>query len=149
MSVYGGDTHWRNSMKPARFFFLDARAAVPFVFTLLHLRLWTLAVAAITTLIFYILEQRGMSFDAALRAIRVWFVGNKRPNIQTSNRRRMVDYASEPWPEKFVDRPLDEAKETPEKTPKTAATNKAAPSGAKKVIRGDAPQAAKSPRGAA
>jgi|SRR5688572_15276816 intracellular multiplication protein IcmT len=146
MSVYGGDTHWRNSMKPARFFFLDARAAVPFVFTLLHLRLWTLAVAAITTLIFYILEQRGLSFDAALRAIRVWFVGDKRPNIQPSNRRRMVDYSFEPWPEKFVDRPLEETGETP----KAAPANKAAAPGVKKVIRGAAPQAAaKPPRGAA
>jgi intracellular multiplication protein IcmT len=149
MSVYQGDTHWRNSMKPARFFFMDARAAVPFVFTLLHLRLWTIALAATTTLIFYILEQRGMSFDAALRAMRVWFVGNKRPNIRPSNRHRMVDFAFEPWPEKFVDKPLDDEKETPEKPAKPAATNKAAPAGAKKVIRDAAPPNAKPPQGAA
>ncbi len=109
--VYGGDTHWRNSMKPARFFFMDARAAVPFVFTLLHLRWYTLVMAAITTMIFVILEQRGMSFDAALRALRVWFVTRKRPNIKHSDRHRMVDYAWEPWPLKFVDKPLEEGEE--------------------------------------
>jgi intracellular multiplication protein IcmT len=149
MSVYDGDTHWRNSMKPARFFFLDARAAVPFVFTLLHLRLWTLALAAITTLIFYILEQRGMSFDAALRAMRVWFVGHKRSNIQTSNRHRMVDYAFEPWPEKFVDKPLEESNEAPGKPQKPVATNRPAMAKPKKVIRAVSPQEPAPPRGAA
>jgi intracellular multiplication protein IcmT len=118
--VYGGDTHWRNSMKPARFFFMDARAAVPFVFTLLHLRWYTMLMALFTTLIFYLLEQRGMSFDAALRGFRVWFVGRKRPNIKHSDRHRMVDYAWEPWPEQFVDKELDGSESPPPEAPKKA-----------------------------
>lgn len=89
------DTHWRNSMKPARFFFLDARAAVPFVFALLHLRWYTLVIAAVTTLVFYILETRGLNFVAALRAFRVWLVTKKRPNVKHSDRTRMVDYGFE------------------------------------------------------
>jgi intracellular multiplication protein IcmT len=90
------DTHWRNSMKPARFFFLDARAAVPFVFALLHLRWYTLVIAAVTTLIFYILEARGLNFVAALRAFRVWLVTKKRPNVKHSDRTRLIDYGFEP-----------------------------------------------------
>lgn len=89
------DTHWRNSMKPARFFFLDARAAVPFVFALLHLRWYTLVIAAVTTLVFYVLETRGLNFVAALRAFRVWLVTKKRPNVKHSDRTRMVDYGFE------------------------------------------------------
>jgi intracellular multiplication protein IcmT len=90
------DTHWRNSMKPARFFFLDARAAVPFVVCLLHLRWYTLVFAAMTTLMFYILETRGLNFVAALRAFRVWLVTRKRPNVKHSDRTRLVDYGFEP-----------------------------------------------------
>lgn len=89
------DTHWRNSMKPARFFFLDARAAVPFVIAMLHLRWYTLVLAAITTLIFYFLEVRGLNFFAALRALRVWLVTRKRPNIRHSDLHRWTDYAFE------------------------------------------------------
>jgi hypothetical protein len=122
-------------MKPARFFFMDARAAIPFVFTLLHLRWYTLVGAAVTTLLFYFLEQRGMSFDAALRGMRVWFVSRKRPNIKHCDRHRMVDYAWEPWPEKFNDKPLDDSESvTPDpqktsmKTERTSAKPSATPS---------------------
>jgi intracellular multiplication protein IcmT len=93
------DTHWRNSMKPARFFFMDARAAVPFVFAMLHLRWYTMVFAGITTLIFYFLEQRGLSFVAALRAFRVWLVTRKRPAVRHSDITRMVDFAFEKLPE--------------------------------------------------
>jgi intracellular multiplication protein IcmT len=152
MSAYGGDTHWRNSMKPARFFFLDARAAVPFVIMLLHLRLWTMIVATLTTMAFYILEQRGMNFAAALRGLRVWFVGCKRPNIKTSDRHRTVDYAWEPWPEKFNDTPLEEsdspAPVDPRKAPNSGRKT-AAP--AKKVSRPGqtSPASGATPAGAA
>ncbi|MBI3419675.1 MAG: hypothetical protein HY053_06050 [Proteobacteria bacterium] len=142
MTAYGGDTHWRNSMKPARFFFMDARAAIPFVFMLLHLRIWTFFLAMFTTLIFYFLEQRGMSFDAALRGLRVWFVGCKRPPIKHSDRHRMVDYAFEPWPEKFKDEPLEGGEEavTPEEDQKAASAKRSATANPKKVIRPEVPQ---------
>lgn len=89
------DTHWRNSMKPARFFFLDARAALPFVLVMLHLRWYTLVIAGVTTIIFYILEKRGLGFISALRAFRVWLVTRKRPAITHANMTRMVDFAYE------------------------------------------------------
>lgn len=143
--MYGGDTHWRNSMKPARFFFMDARAAVPFVFTLLHLRWYTLVFAALTTLLFYILEQRGMSFDAALRAMRVWFVGRRRTNISHTDRHRMVDYGWEPWPEKFTDKPLDGPESEP-LNPQMRTAKTARPSSKPaKVIRPAPPKAAAAP----
>lgn len=89
------DTHWRNSMKPARFFFLDARAALPFVLVMLHLRWYTLVIAGVTTIIFYILEKRGLGFISALRAFRVWLVTRKRPAVTHANMTRMVDFAYE------------------------------------------------------
>ncbi|HVY13212.1 MAG TPA: IcmT/TraK family protein [Alphaproteobacteria bacterium] len=128
--VFSGDTHWRNSMKAARFGPLDARAAVPFVFALLHLRPWTLCLAAVTTFIFWFLEQRGISFEAALRGMRVWFVTRKRPNIQHSNRNRIVDYGFEPLPENMPPESLPKrgsSARPPQKRPANSAPRAQAP----------------------
>lgn len=96
------DTHWRNSMKPARFFMLDARAAWPVLVMLLHMRYYTMIFAVLVMVLFYFLEQRGLSFFAALRAFRVWIVTRKRPNYRPSDMTRMVDFAFEPLPERFI-----------------------------------------------
>ena len=56
------DTHWRNTQKPARFFMLDARAFAALFLFLIHARLWTLALAGVVMLLFWLLEQRGLTF---------------------------------------------------------------------------------------
>lgn len=86
--------HWRNSMKSARFFMFDARAAIPFVLCLLHIRLWTLGLAAVTTVLFYILEQKGLTFDAALRSLRVWIIGKHRPAVLRRSQNILMDDGS-------------------------------------------------------
>jgi intracellular multiplication protein IcmT len=73
------DIHWRNSMKSARFFALDARAVFPFLLVLIHIRGWTLLLALICTTLFWIAERMGLRYDAALRAVRAWFVAPFRP----------------------------------------------------------------------
>lgn len=84
--------HWRNSMRPARFFNLDARAAFPFLILLVHMRSYTFVLTIIITLIFMYLERRGLTFDASLRAFRLWLTGNKRPAWLSRSHRRMVDH---------------------------------------------------------
>ena len=84
--------HWRNTMRPVRFFGLDARAAIPFCVLLFYFRPVTLALAIVITTIFVILERRGLTFPSALRAFRSWFVGQKRPAWITLRKRRMRDY---------------------------------------------------------
>lgn len=84
--------HWRNSMRPVRFFGLDARAAIPFIITLFHFRLWTVALTITLTLAFIFLERRGLTFDASIRAFRCWLLGQRRPAWLSIRRRRMVDY---------------------------------------------------------
>lgn len=96
------DTHWRNSMKPARFFMLDARAAWPVLVMLLHMRIYTMVFAVLVMALFYVLEQRGLSFFSALRALRVWIVTKKRPNYRPSDMTRMVDFGFEPLPERLL-----------------------------------------------
>jgi len=84
--------HWRNSMRPVRFFNLDARAAIPYFILLVYFRPITLLLTSLLTMVFYILERRGLTFPAALRSFRLWLLGNDRPAMVTFRRRRMRDY---------------------------------------------------------
>jgi len=84
--------HWRNSMRPVRFFALDARAAIPFFVTLFYFRTTTVVLTIIVTATFMFLERRGLTFDSSLRAFRCWFLGQKRPAWISYHRKKMVDY---------------------------------------------------------
>lgn len=83
--------HWRNSMRPVRFFNLDARAAMPFFILLVYFRPITLFLTIVITLIFSYLEKKGLTFPAALRALRVWIIGQDRPGWVSFRHRRLVD----------------------------------------------------------
>ena len=84
--------HWRNSMLPARFFTVDARAAIPFCFLLVYFRWSTLIIAISSTVIFTMIEKRGLTFPSAMRAIRSWLNGQSRPAWIKLRHRRFVDY---------------------------------------------------------
>ena len=87
------DTHWRNTMKPTRFFFnTDARAALTLLLLMIHFRAWTFFLAIGTMILFFILEQRGLSFEAALRAFRLWIIGSQRPRIVLAHKSRWLDF---------------------------------------------------------
>lgn len=84
--------HWRNSMRPVRFFGLDARAAIPWFITLFHARPVTFALSFIFTMVFVVMERRGLSFSSSLRAFRAWFLGQRRPGWISYRRKRMIDF---------------------------------------------------------
>lgn len=84
--------HWRNTMRPVRFFSLDARAAIPYFVLLVYFRPVSLFVTTVLTLLFMFLERRGLTFPAALRAFRVWIVGRNRPGHLIVRHRRMKDF---------------------------------------------------------
>src|SRR5476651_2092492 len=86
--------HWRNTMKTVRFFIFDARAGAFVVLVLVHARLWTLGLCLFTMTIFWLFERKNLSFPAALRAIRVWFIGKKRPAWIKTRRRKLLDTGS-------------------------------------------------------
>lgn len=90
-----GDWHWRNSMRNLRFFALDARAAIP-IFSLIlptgDFRQYLFFMTIIAMIAFYVLERRGLSFAAALRALRRWIHGPVRPAVMWFKYRKMVDY---------------------------------------------------------
>lgn len=84
--------HWRNTMRPVRFFNMDARAGIPYFMLLLYARPITLFFVIISTVIFKIMEKRGLTFPAALRAFRVWLFGDERPAWLRFRRRIMKDF---------------------------------------------------------
>jgi intracellular multiplication protein IcmT len=86
------DTHWRNTQKPPRFFALDARAFIAILIFLIYARIWTFLLALAFMLLFWILERRGLTFEASLRAFRSWILGRNRPANSRSSIRHWIDY---------------------------------------------------------
>ena len=84
--------HWRNSMRPIRFFGLDARAAFPFIFLLPYARTVTLVFALLVVAFFVFLEKRGLSFPAAMRASRTLIFGEFRPALMSFRHRKLKDF---------------------------------------------------------
>lgn len=86
--------HWRNTMKPARFFKVDARAGACWMLVLVHFRKWTILLAIIVMIVFILLERRGLTFSSALRAFRSWLLGAHRPGLIWTSRRKFLDTGS-------------------------------------------------------
>ncbi len=83
--------HWRNNMRTVRFFALDARASLSFMTLLVYARTSTIILTFIITMIFYWLEKKGLTFPAALRSLRMWFVGLERPGVASVHKKRLID----------------------------------------------------------
>lgn len=78
-------------MRPVRFFMLDARASICFLVLLVYMRTSTIILTIIVTLVFRFLEKKGLTFPAALRSIRMWFVGRDRPGLPGALHKRFID----------------------------------------------------------
>lgn len=84
--------HWRNTMRPVRFFNLDARAGIPYFVLLVYARPVTFVLVILSTAVFKLMEKRGLTFPAALRAFRVWLLGDERSGWVRMRRRTMKDF---------------------------------------------------------
>ena len=76
MANFSSSAHWRDSARPARFFFVDARAVFPFVIFLMHIRWWTFWFALVTMIVFTLLERYGFTVPIFLRWSRGLLVGD-------------------------------------------------------------------------
>ena len=72
------NAHWRDSARPAKFFVIDARAAFPIFFCLLHIRIWTFVLALLATVFFSILNRYGFTPVVFGRWIRGLFAGRRK-----------------------------------------------------------------------
>lgn len=75
MAQYTGAAHWRDSARPARFFLVDARAALPLVLWLLHIRWWTFFIAIGAMFFFGLVERYGFTVPTFIRTIRTILAG--------------------------------------------------------------------------
>ena len=88
--------HWRYTFKPARFFMLDARASIVILLFLLHIRVWTFALAVFVVGLFYWVERYGYDFPSAIRAIRLYLSGKIRPAQSINKQQNPVEYDRRP-----------------------------------------------------
>lgn len=72
------NANWRDSARTPRFFSIDARAAFPLLFFLLHIRLWTFILAIIATIFFAALERYGFTLSVFFRLLRNFIVGKRK-----------------------------------------------------------------------
>lgn len=66
---------WRNSALPVKLFIVDALAAIPLLLAIVHLRVWTMALAFVWLLLFGILSRLGYRPLVALRILRTMIAG--------------------------------------------------------------------------
>jgi len=74
-------SHWRDSARTARFFFIDAKAAFPIFLFLMHIRLWTFIFALVIMVFFTVLNRFGYTVDVFLRIFRSMLAGPRKAAI--------------------------------------------------------------------
>ena len=70
--------NWRDTARPVRFFFLDARVLCGMLVWAFHMCMETFVLAICSIVIFAIIEFFGLTPGAALRTIKTWILGSER-----------------------------------------------------------------------
>ena len=86
--------HWRDTMRVVRFFGLDARAGLPYFFLIFSggFLVKMLTFTFLVTMIFRLMEKKGYTFPAALRALRLWLSGSDKRGWVSLRYRKMRDF---------------------------------------------------------
>ena len=82
---------WRDSMRPVRFYVIDARLLSVLILWLFVPTWWTTAAAVLALAALRVAEARGYRLHAALRAVRAWSAG-RRTALHARRTRRFVDF---------------------------------------------------------
>ena len=96
--IIGSSAYWRESQRPARFLVFDARVVVFMMLAAFHVRFWTVGLLIAAALLSWVLEGRGVSPDNAVRLVRSWIVGRRRPARGLAEERAYRDYLFEVEP---------------------------------------------------
>lgn len=70
--------HWRDSVRPARFFVIDARSALPCLLFLVHIRWWTFWTFLTIAVFFALLERLGFTMVVFGRVMRSFLAGSRK-----------------------------------------------------------------------
>ncbi|MDE0378980.1 MAG: IcmT/TraK family protein [Rhodospirillales bacterium] len=87
----GHHAPWRDTMRPVRFYFMDARLLTLLVLWLFVPAWWTTAAVVVAVAALRVAEARGYRLHAALRVVRARSAG-ERPALHARRVRRFVDF---------------------------------------------------------
>ena len=82
---------WRDTMRPVRFYVIDARLLVLLTVWLFVPAWWTTSAVLIAAVALRVAEARGYRLQAAFRAVRALSAGG-RPALHAGRARRFVDF---------------------------------------------------------
>lgn len=71
-------THWRDSARPVKLFFMDANAAFPVLLWLVHIRWWTFYIMLVAVAFFSILSRFGFTPIVFKRWLRSFMAGPRK-----------------------------------------------------------------------
>ena len=89
--LHQGVPLWRDSMRPVRIYFMDARLLALLMLWLFVPAWWTTAAAVLAVAALRMAEARGFRLHAALRAVRARAAG-RRSALHACRVRRFVDF---------------------------------------------------------
>lgn len=81
---------WRDSARRITIAGLEAWALCPMLLWACHMRWWTFYIAIGGVAAFGLLQYLGLTLFGALRRIRSWFAGKRRPGIPHHKQRHFV-----------------------------------------------------------
>jgi intracellular multiplication protein IcmT len=81
---------WRDTGRPVRVVFLDARACLPLLVFVVYWSWATFYIAATGVIVFSVISWAGLTVPSTLRMIRRVFVGPYRPAVPAWKRRRFA-----------------------------------------------------------
>ena len=87
----GPEGLWRDTMRPVRFYLIDARLLALVVLWLFLPSWWTTAAVVVAVAGLRVAEARGYRLHAALRAVRAQCAG-RRTALHARRMRRFVDF---------------------------------------------------------
>ncbi|MDE0114904.1 MAG: IcmT/TraK family protein [Albidovulum sp.] len=92
---FGDTNYWREAQRPALFLVFDARIVLFIGLALLHFRVWTLVLLAVSAVVFWRLETRGINPGNLPILLRAWINGPRIPARSRRLQREPVDYLFE------------------------------------------------------
>ena len=91
----GETNYWRETQRPAKFMFLDARIVLFAALALLHFRIWTLSLLGIAAVILFALERKKIDPSCLPRMVASYLRGSEIRAKPPAEERHGVDYAFE------------------------------------------------------
>ena len=91
----GETNQWRETQRPAKFMFLDARIVLFAALALLHFRIWTLALLCAAAVILFAMERKEINPSSLPRLVGAYLGGPEIRARPPAEERLGVDYAFE------------------------------------------------------